>query len=116
MTELNASHFLKKNKSDKCCSCCVSSDGSGSPGKLSVDEIKRFCTRLDRVPCRIKEADVIRVRRLSCLFQYGSDVFVVNTDLIEWAKCLIVALQFSEETCHLEQNFADCYGRDNLSL
>ena len=36
-------------------------DGSGSPGKLSVDEIERFCTRLDAVPCRIKEADIIRV-------------------------------------------------------
>jgi len=30
-------------------------------GKLSVDEIERFCTRLDAVPCRIKEADIIRV-------------------------------------------------------
>jgi len=44
-----------------CVLTAVSNDGAGSPGKLSVDEIKRFCTRLDAVPCRIKEADVIRV-------------------------------------------------------
>lgn len=43
---------------------CVRNDGAGSPGKLSVDEIRRFCTRLGAVPCGIKEADIIRVHQL----------------------------------------------------
>jgi len=44
----------------------VRNDCMALSGKLSVDEIERFCTRLDAVPCRIKEADIIRVWQL-CL-------------------------------------------------
>jgi len=46
----------------------VRNEGTGLPGKLSVDEIKRFCTRLDAVPCRIKEADIIRVCQIHLVY------------------------------------------------
>jgi len=58
------------NNAVLCISAAVRNDGPVSPGKLNVDEIKRFCTRLEAVPCRIKEADVITVwQTLLCLFE-----------------------------------------------
>lgn len=59
------------------CDVCYRNDGAGSPGKLSVDEIRRFCTRLDAVPCRIKEADTIRVCRL-CWCLFGQEIFIAD--------------------------------------